>query len=94
MRGEYAGLQALVCAGNPAAIYTWCYAYRLNLIVVQGSSSSQNAVDLFGNLESLYAFIPSSKKTVFWFDIAQIKHYPMQRIHRLKHVETTRWFSL
>lgn len=94
MRGEYAGLQALVCAENPAATYTWCYAHRLSLIVVQGSSSSQNAVDLFGNLESLYAFITSSKKRVSWFDNAQKTHYPKQRVHRLKRVETTRWFSL
>ncbi|XP_022175063.1 zinc finger MYM-type protein 1-like [Myzus persicae] len=94
MRGEYAGLQALVCAENPAATYTWCYAHRLSLIVVQGSSSSQNAVDLFGNLESLYAFITSSKKRVSWFDNAQKTHYPKQRVYRLKRVETTRWFSL
>lgn len=72
------GLQALVCADNPAAVYTWCYAHRLSLIVVQGSCSSQNAVDLFGNLESLYTLISSSKKRVFWFDNAQKKHYPMQ----------------
>lgn len=58
---------------NPAATYTWFYAHRLSLIVVQGSSSSQNAVDLFGNLESLYAFISSSKKRVSWFDNAQKK---------------------
>lgn len=94
MRGEYAGLQALVCADNPSAIYTWCYAHHLSLIVVQGSCSSQNAVDLFGNLESLYTLISSSKKRVSWFDNAQKKHYPTQRIHRLKRVETTRWFSL
>jgi len=79
MRGEYTGLQALMCAVNPAAVYTWCYAHRLSLIVVQGSCSSQNAVDLFGNLESLDALISSSKKRVFWFDNAQKKHYPMQR---------------
>jgi len=35
-----------------------------------------------------------AKKRVSWFDNAQKSHYPKQRVHRLKRVETTRWFSL
>ncbi|KAF0746876.1 zinc finger MYM-type protein 1-like, partial [Aphis craccivora] len=74
MRGEYAGLQALVCAENPAATYTWFYAHRLSLIVVQGSSIAKK--------EFLGLIMPKKK------------HYPKQRVHRLKRVEITRWFSL
>ncbi|KAL4097745.1 hypothetical protein QTP88_022467 [Uroleucon formosanum] len=50
MKGEYEGLQALIKQENPSAIYTWCYAHRLNLVVVQVCKSSVDAVDTFGIL--------------------------------------------
>ncbi|KAL4104419.1 hypothetical protein QTP88_019720 [Uroleucon formosanum] len=81
MRGEYQGLQALIREINPAAIYTWCYAHRLSLVVVQMSSCSANAVDTFGNLEQLYALISTSKKRVAIYE------------NILKRVEITRWMS-
>jgi len=93
MRGEYEGLQALVVQQNPSAIYIWCYSHRLNLIVIQMASTSSNAVDTFGNLESLYSFISSSKKRIAFFEKSQKKHYPNQNVRRLKRVETTRWMS-
>ncbi|XP_022181578.1 zinc finger MYM-type protein 1-like [Myzus persicae] len=93
MRGEYEGLQALVLQQNPSAIYIWCYSHRLNLVVIQMASTSSNAVDTFGNLESLYSFISTSKKRIAFFEKSQKKHYPNQNIRRLKRVETTRWMS-
>ncbi|XP_050065873.1 zinc finger MYM-type protein 1-like [Aphis gossypii] len=60
MKGEYEGLQALIKQENPSAIYTWCYAHRLNLVVVQVCKSSVDAVDIFGILEDLYSFITST----------------------------------
>jgi len=62
MRGQYEGLQAIIKEVNPSAIYMWCYAHRLNLVVVQVASSSTDAVNMFGNVEELYNFISSSKK--------------------------------
>jgi len=91
MRGEYEGLQALVLQQNPSAIYIWCYSHRLNLVVIQMASTSSNAVDTFGNLESLYSFISTSKKRIAFFEKSQKKHYPNQNVRRLKRVETTRW---
>ncbi|XP_008179475.1 52 kDa repressor of the inhibitor of the protein kinase-like [Acyrthosiphon pisum] len=93
MRGEYEGLQALIREINPAAIYTWCYAHRLSLVVVQMSSCSANAVDTFGNLEQLYALISNSKKRVAIYENMQKERNPKARVHRLKRVETTRWMS-
>lgn len=93
MRGEYEGLQALIREINPAAIYTWCYAHRLSLVVVQMSSCSANAVDTFGNLEQLYALISTSKKRVAIYENMQKEKNPKARVHRLKRVETTRWMS-
>lgn len=93
MKGEYEGLQALIKQENPSAIYTWCYAHRLNLVVVQVCKSSVDAVDTFGILEDLYSFISSSKKRVAFFENHQKKRNPHERVRRLKRVETTRWSS-
>lgn len=93
MKGEYEGLQALINQENPSAIYTWCYAHRLNLVVVQVCKSSIDAVDTFGILEDLYSFISSSKKRVAFFENHQKKRNPQERVRRLKRVETTRWSS-
>jgi len=68
MKGEYEGLQALIKQENISAIYTWCYAHRLNLVVVQVYKSSVDAVDTFGILEDLYSFISRSKKRVAFFE--------------------------
>lgn len=57
MRGTYNGLQAKICNLNPRAVYIWCYAHRLNLIVLSAVGSCKEAVNLFGNLEKLYTFI-------------------------------------
>lgn len=93
MRGEYEGLQAFIREINPAAIYTWCYAHRLSLVVVQMSSCSANAVDTFGNLEQLYSLISTSKKRIAIYENMQKEKNPKERVHRLKRVETTRWMS-
>jgi len=62
MRGAYKGLQAIVKKENPRATYIWCWAHRFNLIIVDAVSTCVVARELFGNLETLYDFIGSSKK--------------------------------
>lgn len=62
MRGTYNGLQVRILEINSRALYIWCYAHRLNLIILSAVGSCTDAVDLFGNLEKLYAFINCSKK--------------------------------
>lgn len=58
MRGQNSELQALIKEKCPSATYIWCTAHnRLNLVVVKAVSSSLDAVDLFGNIETLYNFI-------------------------------------
>lgn len=68
MRGAYNGLQAIIKRSNPAAIFIWCYAHRLNLVITDAVSCSPNAIDMFGILESIYDFISSSKKRVALFE--------------------------
>lgn len=62
MRCLYNGLQAKIKHFNPNAIFIWCYAHRLNLIITDAVSSSVDAVDMFGIVETIYDFINSSKK--------------------------------
>jgi len=93
MRGQYEGLQAFIKEVNPSAVYTWCYAHRLNLVVVQVASSSADAVNMFGNVEELYNFISSSKKRIAFYENTQKENRPAERVRRLKRVNTTRWMS-
>jgi len=96
MRGEYQGLKTLIQNTNLQAIYIWCHAHRLNLVVKNVVSCNIYAIDLFGNIESLYAFIWCSKKRV-----ALLRKYQEKHIHKshpgqtmvLKRVNTTRWSS-
>jgi len=64
MREAYKGLQAIIKKENPRAIYIWCWAHRFNLIIVDIVSTYVVAREPFGNLETLYDFIGSSKKRV------------------------------
>lgn len=68
MRDCYNGLQTLIKEKCPIATYIWCWANRLNLVVVKSTSCSINAVGLFGNLETLYNFISGSKKRVHFYE--------------------------
>lgn len=34
MRGQYSGLRALVQKENPKALYVWCHAHVLNLVII------------------------------------------------------------
>ncbi|KAL4083995.1 hypothetical protein QTP88_029311 [Uroleucon formosanum] len=94
MRGAYNGLQAIIRRSNTAAIFVWCYAHRLNLVLIDAVSSSVNAVDMFGIIETVHDFINSSKKRVALFELHQEKCYGnKQRKRRFKRVQTTRWWS-
>jgi hypothetical protein len=46
MRRVYEGLQSLIKKENNHAIFVWCHAHRLNLIVKQIVSSNSNVADL------------------------------------------------
>ncbi|XP_060846352.1 zinc finger MYM-type protein 1-like [Rhopalosiphum padi] len=93
MRGVYNGLQAIIKQQNPSATYVWCWAHRLSLVIVDAVSSCTEARDLFGNLETLYDFIGSSKKRTSLYSEYQTKRYPGKPLRRLERVDTTRWSS-
>ncbi|XP_050065337.1 uncharacterized protein LOC126554295 [Aphis gossypii] len=93
MRGAYNGLQALIKKHNSSALYVWCWAHRLNLIITDAVNSCTDSVKLFGILETIYDFICSSKNIVSLFEKHQKMLYPGKSIRRPKRVETTRWMS-
>jgi len=94
MRGQYQGLKTHIQNTNQQAMYIlWCHAHRLNLVVKNVVSCNTYAIDLFGNIESLYSFIWCSKKRVALFREYQEKH--LHKLHpgqtmALKRVNTTR----
>ncbi|XP_025202917.1 zinc finger MYM-type protein 1-like [Melanaphis sacchari] len=92
MRGEFQGLKTYVQQKCPSATFIWCHAHRLNLIVAKSVGCNINAIDLFGNLESVYNFICGSKKRVAIYETKQ-DCYCSKRTRRLKRVATTRWMS-
>lgn len=93
MSGQYNGLQAKIIEQNPHALYIWCSAHRLNLIVSQAVGSCLNAIDLFGKLEKMFIFISGSKKRSDIFRKKQKILYPKKQIRSLNRVDTTRWMS-
>jgi len=62
MRGNYKGLQARITNDCPHALFIWCHAHRLNLVLKQAVLCNIDTVDMFGSLESLYAIIWTAKK--------------------------------
>ena len=92
MRGDYLGVQARIRELCPQALYIWCYAHRLNLIIVDAVESCQDAKNLFGTLEHLYVFLGTKERNDL-FEKFQEKRYPKQPKRRLKRVSTTRWTS-
>lgn len=93
MRGSYSGLQARIIKLNPRALYVWCHAHRLNLVVLSAVGSCKEAVNLFGNLEKLYTFISCSKKRSDIYRQKQREIYPNKQVRAIKRVGTTRWMS-
>jgi len=72
----------------------WSYAHQLNLVLTDAVSSSVNAVDIIGIIETVHDFINSSKKRVALYELHQEKCYGnKQRKRRFKRVQTTRWWS-
>ncbi|XP_022183198.1 zinc finger MYM-type protein 1-like [Myzus persicae] len=93
MRGNYNGLQSLIKEVNPHAIYIWCWAHRLNLVITDVVSSGVNTMDMFGNLEKLYDLINLSKIRVKYYEQFQKERYKKKQIRRIKRVTTARWMS-
>ena len=54
--GVYFGLKAPMKAARPSHIHTWCYAYALNLVIIDASNICVAVVSMFGLLTKLPTF--------------------------------------
>lgn len=93
MNGNYKGLQAHITNDCPHALFIWCHAHRLNLVVKQAVSCNIYSVDMFGSLDTLYAFVWTSKKRVTIFRDNQSKRNYGTQLQAIKKVSTTKWMS-
>lgn len=93
MSGNYKGLQSRISNYCPRALFIWCHAHRLNLVVKQAVLCNIDAIDMFGSLETLYAFLWSAKKRVAIFRDNQLKRNYKTQLLTIKRVSTTRWLG-
>ncbi|XP_022177681.1 zinc finger MYM-type protein 1-like [Myzus persicae] len=92
MQGCYSSVKTLVQEKNPRAIYVWCFAHVLNLVVVDRCDKNIVTRIFFANLQSLVSFMRARKRTALFIE-AQKKYYPNERICKIKNFSNTRWTS-
>lgn len=95
MSSKFNGLQSHIKQQNNQSLFIWCHVHRLNLNLVIATSTSKgvDALNLFGNMESLYSFLWYSKKRGNIFREQQSKLNTKEKLHSMKKVATTRWMS-
>ncbi len=90
MRGKYAGLATIIQKSCKKAVYIWCHAHRLNLVMNVVASCCQDIRNALGLLEELYSFMNGHKRNdVFQQSQNECSGKKMQ----LKRVSSTRWNS-
>ncbi|KAL4148670.1 hypothetical protein QTP88_002842 [Uroleucon formosanum] len=92
MQGQYSGLRTLIQEHNPRAVYIWCFAHTLNLIIVDTCDSCTETRNFFGYIQSLKEFMAARKRTALFME-HQKTLYPNERARRMKNFSTTRWTS-
>ncbi|XP_025422905.1 zinc finger MYM-type protein 1-like [Sipha flava] len=92
MQGQYFGPRSYVQEKNPNAIYIWCFAHILNLVVVDTCDKYSNIRNFFGDVQQLITYMRAKKRTAIFLE-QQIKCYPSERPCRMKNFSTTRWTS-
>jgi hypothetical protein len=60
MRGEFNGVQKLICDENPYAFYVHCFAHQLQLVVVAVSTSSAYIADFFNYISLIVSNMGAS----------------------------------
>lgn len=62
MRGQYQGFSAWLTKESPQQLHVWCYAHKLNLVLIDIASVTPQAISLFGLLNSCAVFFRDSFK--------------------------------
>lgn len=90
MRGKYSGMATLIQETCSKAIYIWCHAHRLNLVVNAVARCSNDVKNTLGIIEELYVFMCGHKRNDVF--LQEQKQTPGRTV-QLKRVSTTRWNS-
>lgn len=62
MQGEYQGLRSHIQSQNPRAVYIWCFAHILNLVIDVCESNVD--INIFiSNIQALTTFMSARKRT-------------------------------
>lgn len=92
MQDKYSGLKTFIQNENPNALYVWCSAHLLNLVIVDTCDCCIVTKVFFGDIRALVEFMRARKRTANFIECQQ-QLYPNQRIRRLKRFSNTRWTS-
>ncbi|XP_063820331.1 zinc finger MYM-type protein 1-like [Pseudophryne corroboree] len=94
MSGCYNGLQAHIKSESCKAVYTWCYAHILNLVIVDITQCVTPVKSLFGLLEKTACFFSESyKRLSVWKEQVSKQRHGQEKLSRLKKIGDTRWWS-
>jgi len=92
MQRQYKGLKTLIQKENDKAIYVWCFAHRLNLVIVDTVDSSTNTKNFFGDLQALVNFMRARKRTAEFVKSQKLLQ-PLKRVRSMKNFSDTRCTS-
>jgi len=53
MQGKYNGLKTRIQAENPRSMFTWCFAHKLNLVIIDTCDCCINTKTFFGDDSAL-----------------------------------------
>ena len=90
MRGKYSRLATHFQKTCKKAVYIWCNAHRLNLVMNSVTSCCQDVKSTLGLLEELYTFMNGHKRNDVF---TKAQACSDGRNQQLKRVSTTRWNS-
>lgn len=92
MKGSYKGVQSRIRSENKLAIYVHCYAYVLNLCLVDLSKQLSFVRNTFGTLQTLYSFMrASSKRNSVFENILSTSSINLSQQTTLESLSDTRW---
>ncbi|XP_060872268.1 zinc finger MYM-type protein 1-like [Metopolophium dirhodum] len=92
MQGKYSGLKTRIQAENPKAMFTWCFAHKLNLVIVDTCDCCINTNTFFGDDGALIEFMRARKRTAEFVECQEILN-PREQKRRIKRFSNTRWTS-
>ncbi|XP_022167732.1 zinc finger MYM-type protein 1-like, partial [Myzus persicae] len=96
MQGEYSGLKTLIQNENPRAVYVWCFAHIMNLVIVDTLDYTTEIRNFFGELQGLVSYMRARKRTATFYDCQKnlnVGSKSKDRIRKIKNFSDTRWTS-